>query len=170
MPLTRASRLWPWIPAYAGMNGGWVKDASARGDISRRRRLCVITAGHRDELRRKQRAWAHTLQTVHHDPLAGSEAIRHPAQAIDEYAECHFAVGSLVVVADHHDVLLVLIGADRAFLDHQRRLGLRLAHAQARKLSRDQSTLSIAEDGPHPHRPALGIDLVVDELQMTFEG
>ena len=35
---------------------------------------------------------------------------------------------------------------------------------------RDQSAFGIAEHRPHPHRSAAGVDLVVDELQMTFEG
>src|SRR6266550_376735 len=102
---------------------------SACGDVARRRRLRLIATGHGNELRRKQRAWAHALQSIHHDPLAGREAICHHAQAIDEHAERHLAVGGLVVGADHHDVFLVLVGADRALIDHQRRLCLRLAHA-----------------------------------------
>src|SRR5690349_13371286 len=127
-------------------------DALTRGDVACcRRSLCLIAAGHGNELRCKQRAWAHTLQSVHHDPLAGSEATRHPAHAVDEYAECHLAISSLVVVADHHHVLLVLIGADRALIDHQRRLGLRLAHAYPSELPREQTAIGIAEDGTHSH-------------------
>src|SRR5258705_8354521 len=143
---------------------------SACGDVARRRRLRLIGASHGDELRRKQRAWAHTLQSVHYDSLAGSETIRHPAQAVDEDAECHLAVGGLVVGADHHDVFLVLVGADRAFVDHQGRLSLRLAHAQARELTRNETAFGIAEHRPHPHCSALGINLVVDKLHMAFEG
>src|SRR5262245_8635156 len=102
---------------------------SARGDLVRRRRLCVIAAGHGYDLRIDQRARAHALQPIHHDALAGIQAVRDHAQAIDEHAERHLAVGGLVVVTDHHDVFLVLIGADRTLVDHQRRLGLGLAHA-----------------------------------------
>src|SRR4051794_15558380 len=111
---------------------------SACGHAAGGQRLRLITTGHGYELRRKQRAWAHMLQSVHHDALAGGKAIRHPAQAIDEHAERHFAVGGLVVVADHHHVLFALVGADRALVDHQCWLGLRLAHAQTRELARNE--------------------------------
>src|SRR5262245_9681594 len=114
---------------------------SARGDVACRRRLRVIAAGHRHELRIDQRTRADALQSVHHDALAGSEAIRHQAQAVDEHAERHLAVGGLVVVADHHDVLLALVGADRALVDDQRRLGLRLAHAQPRELAGNEAAV-----------------------------
>src|SRR5882672_10194580 len=49
----------------------------ARGHAAGGQRLRLIAAGHRDQLRRKQGAWAHTLQSVHHDALAGGEAVRH---------------------------------------------------------------------------------------------
>src|SRR5215467_725521 len=89
----------------------------ARRDFVRRWRLCVIAAGHGYELRIDQRTWTDTLQSVHHDALASGKTIRHHAQAIDEHAQRHFAIGSLVVAADHHDVFLVLVGADRALVN-----------------------------------------------------
>ena len=46
------------------------------------------------------------------------------AQAVDLRAERDLAVLGLVVGADHHHELLVLVGADRALVDQQRRLGL----------------------------------------------
>src|SRR3954447_7421333 len=135
---------------------------SACGHAAGGQRLRLIAAGHGHELRRNERTRAHTLQSVHHDALAGSEAIRHHTQAIDEPAQRHFAVGGLVVVADHHDEFFVLIRPDRTLIDHQRRLRLRLAHAQTRELARNQNAVGIAEHSAHPHRAALRVDLVVD--------
>src|SRR5262249_20699096 len=126
--------------------------------------------GHGYELRIDQRTWTDTLQSVHHDALASGKTIRHHAQAIDEHAQRHLAIGSLVVVADHHDVFLVLVGADRALVNYESRLGLGLAHAQARELARNESAVGIAKRSAHPHGAALRIDLVVDKLQVAFVG
>src|SRR5438093_5365685 len=101
--------------ASAGTNGGWEMGLHnsqlallARGDLVRRRRLRVIAASHGYDLRIDQRARAHALQPVHDDALAGIQAIRDHAQAIDEHAERHLAISGLVVIADQHHVFLVL--------------------------------------------------------------
>ena len=54
-------------------------------------------------------------------------------------------------------------------LTSERRLGLRLAHAQARELAGHQPAVGIVEHRAHPHRAAARIDLVVDQLQLALE-
>ena len=50
----------------------------------------------------------------------------------------------------------------------KRRLGLGLAHPQPRELARHQPAIGVVEHRAHAHRAAVGIDLVVDQLQLAL--
>src|SRR5215216_6235094 len=65
---------------------------------------------HRHGFRRHQCTGPHALQSVDDDALAGCQAARHDAQAVDECPERHLAVGRDVALVDHDHELLVLIG------------------------------------------------------------
>ena len=117
-----------------------------------------------------QCAGAHPLQSVDHDAVAGLQARCDDAQAIDRAAERDRAIRCAIVVADHHHELLVLVGADRALVDHHERLLLRLAHAHARELARDEMAVVVGEYRADPDGAALAIDLVVDQLDVALRG
>ena len=52
----------------------------------------------------------------------------------------------------------------------EQRMGrLRLAHADSRELARHQRAVPVVEHCAHPHRAALRVDLVVDQLQLAGE-
>ena len=119
---------------------------------------------HRDRPWFDQRARLHALQAVDDHALLRLQARGHDAQATRVGAERDFAVRRLVVVADDDRELLVLVGADRALADQQRRTAFDLAHAQPRELARDQAAVGVVEHRTHAHRAALGVDLVVNQL------
>ena len=72
-------------------------------------------AVHGNGLRRDFVAWLNALKAVDDDAIAGIEAARDDAKIVRHRAELDLAIGGLVVVADDHDELLVLVGADGAF-------------------------------------------------------
>ena len=55
-------------------------------------------------------------------------------------------------------------------LTSRARAGLGLAHADARELAGHQRAVLVVEGGAHAHGAALGIDLVVDQLQAALVG
>src|SRR6218665_3876201 len=85
------------------------------GHTRRRRRH------HRHLLRRDRGAGAHALQAVDDDAFARLQAGAGHAQAVDGLAELDHAVLGLVVLAQHVDVLAVLVGADGRVVDHHAR-------------------------------------------------
>src|SRR5687768_126019 len=117
---------------------------------------------HRDRLRRQQRARPYPVQAVDDDALAGLQAAGHDAQPVDRRAQRDLAPDRLVVVADHDDEALALVGADRALVDEQRAGGLGLAHLQAGELARHERAVLVVEHCAHAHGAALRVDLVVD--------
>src|SRR5262245_45557229 len=125
---------------------------------------------HRDLLRCDQRARPYALQSVDDDVLAWLQPGPDDPHAVDERPECHLAILGLVVGADDQHELLVLVGADRALIDHHRWLGFDLPHAKAGELPGHQAALRIGERGAHPHGAAACIDLIVDELELAFVG
>ena len=72
-----------------------------------------------------------------------------------------------MVLADDEDELLVLVGADGALVDDQRRLAPGLAHAQAHELAGHQRAVLVVEDRPDADGAGRGIDAVVDEVEMA---
>src|SRR5215471_12800846 len=128
------------------------------------------SCSHGDERRSDQATGADALQPTHDDALARFQSIRNHTQTVDKRTKSHLAVCRLIVSTDDHHELFVLVGTDRAFVDHQCRFGLALPHAQAGELPRHQAAVGIVKHRPHSHRAALGIDLVVDQLQVTLKG
>src|ERR1044072_5399696 len=124
---------------------------------------------HADLLWRDQRAGPDAVQAVDPDALAGVQSAADDKQRVGRRAEGALALSRLVVAPHHEHELLVLVGADRALVDHQRRLGLRLAHAQACELPRNEPAVGIIEGRAHAHGAAARIDLVVDQLQPPLE-
>src|SRR3989344_525266 len=152
-------------------------NSSGRSGSGRWRLGCVLgflaitrnlgLGGHGDRLRRHHCTGTHALQAVDDDVLARLEARGDHAQAVNRRAQGDLAVLGLVALAHHHHELLVLVGTHGTLVDQQ---GLRvagLAHADAGELAGDERAVFVVEHGAHAHGAALGIDLVVDELQTT---
>src|SRR5690349_4713263 len=112
---------------------------------------------HRRYLGLEQRTGPHALQAVDDDAITGLQALGDDAQSVDGAAERDRPVHRAAVVADRHHELLVLIGADRALVDHHQRLLLRLAHAHAGELPGDETPVVVLEHRADTDRAALAV-------------
>jgi hypothetical protein len=126
------------------------------------------TGAHFGDFQLQQRAGAHPLQAVDDDAVTRFESGGHDAQTINSAAERDRAVQRATVRADDHHEFLVLIGTDRALVDHHQGLLLRLPHPQSRELPRYEAAVFVLERGPNTDRAALAVNLVVDELDVPL--
>src|SRR5689334_13780390 len=89
---------------------------SFHGSRGGQHRVTIEAGIHGDQLRLHDRARMHTLHAVHDHGFAGLQAFLHDAQTVVEPADLHAAIRDLVVLVDHVDELLALVGADGAIV------------------------------------------------------
>src|SRR5690606_40320152 len=66
-------------------------------------------------------ARSNSLQAIYDDTLPGSESRLDDAQSSLQGTELHLAIGRAVLLVNHHNEALVLIGTDGGLLDQDRR-------------------------------------------------
>ncbi len=120
-----------------------------------------------DGLRCDDHARTNALQAVDDDILAGLQPAFDDAQAVIIASQNHLSVFDLVIGPDHEDEFLVLIGGNGAVAHHQLFIRFRFAEADADKLAGNEPAVRIVDCGANADRAGRGIDLIVDELDMT---
>ena len=107
----------------------------------------------------------HMLKTGDDDTVARIEPARDDAEIIRHRSKLDLAIGGLVVLADDHDVLLVLVGSDGTLGDRENRSRARLRQAYANELTMNETPIGIVESRTETHCTARHVDLVIDQLQ-----
>ena len=131
--------------------------SAARRVCYRLRRRAANDACPFRPLRFDERAGTHPLQAIDHNAVARVQARRNDAKPFNVAAEGNRAIERAIVGAHDQDEFLVLIGANRPFVDQHDRLLLRLAHPQPCKLTRDQPAVLIVERGANADGAALAL-------------
>src|ERR1700722_18042620 len=134
-----------------------------RHEASSVRRVPQMLLAHRDALRGDGHAGPHMLQAIDDDGVADIQPLANYAQPVDDRPELHLAVLNGAVAADLEDVLQPLVGTDRAFIDQQRRKGLRPRDLHARKHTGSELVIVIVEPAARPNGAGGRIDLIVHE-------